>query len=138
MSQFQKKVDVVRTERVAQGVVRIILSAPEIAATARPGQFVMVGIGDNRDPLLRRPFSIHHASSEGLLQILFKVVGRGTELLSHCKVGEQLSILGPLGNGFSLGDPGKACLIGGGMGIAPSTFLRIVLFSKPLLVTVPV
>ncbi len=137
MSQFQKKVDIVRTELIARGVVRITLSAPEIAAAARPGQFIMVGIGDNKDPLLRRPFSIHHASSEGLLQILFKVVGRGTELLSLCRVGEQLSLLGPLGNGFSLGDPGKACLVGGGMGIAPLYFLAYRFIQQASFSTVP-
>lgn len=123
MSQFQKKVDVVRTEVVARDVIRLTLMAPEIVAAARPGQFVMVQIAENKDPLLRRPFSIHQASSEGLLQILFKVVGRGTELLAQCRVGEQVSLLGPLGHGFIMGDPGKACLVGGGMGIAPIFFL---------------
>ncbi len=97
--------------------------APDIAPAAQPGQFVMVRIGDNNDPLLRRPLSIHHATRDGLLQLLFKVVGRGTELLAHLKVGEKLSVLGPLGNGFSMGDPRKACLVGGGLGIAPLYFL---------------
>ena len=123
MSQFQKKVELVRSEVIARDVVRLTFNAPEIAAAAIPGQFVMVQIGSGKDPLLRRPFSVHQTSSEGTLQILFKVVGRGTELLAQCRVGEQLSLLGPLGKGFVLGESGKACLVGGGMGIAPMLFL---------------
>jgi dihydroorotate dehydrogenase electron transfer subunit len=123
MSQFQKKVELVRSEVIARDVVRLTFNAPEIATVALPGQFVMVQIGTGQDPLLRRPFSIHQTSREGTLQILFKVVGRGTELLAQCRVGEQLSLLGPLGKGFVLSEPGKACLVGGGMGIAPMLFL---------------
>ncbi len=123
MSQFQKKVELVRSEVIARDVVRLTLNAPEIAAAAMPGQFVMIQTAPGKDPLLRRPFSIHQTSSEGHLQILFKVVGRGTELLAHAKVGEQLSLIGPLGKGFVLGGPGNACLVGGGMGIAPMLFL---------------
>ncbi len=123
MSQFQKKVELVRSEVIARDVVRLTFNALEIATAALPGQFVMIQIGSGKDPLLRRPFSIHQTSSEGYLQILFKVVGRGTELLAQYRVGEQLSLLGPLGKGFVLGEPSKACLVGGGMGIAPMLFL---------------
>lgn len=123
MSQFQKKVELVRSEVIARDVVRLTLNAPEIAAAAIPGQFVMIQTAPGKDPLLRRPFSIHQTSSEGYLQILFKIVGRGTQLLAQCRVGEQLSLLGPLGKGFALCEPDKACLVGGGMGIAPMLFL---------------
>lgn len=123
MTQFQEKVEIVQTEVLAKDVVRLTLQTQQIAASAEPGQFVMVQIAPGKDPLLRRPFSIHQCSGTGLLQILFKIVGRGTELLARCRVGEQLSLLGPLGKGFQPGEPGKACLVGGGMGIAPMLFL---------------
>ncbi|MBA3006617.1 MAG: dihydroorotate dehydrogenase electron transfer subunit [Proteobacteria bacterium] len=123
MSQIQQKVELIQSEVIAAGTVRLTLNAPDIAAAAVPGQFVMVQTAQGLDPLLRRPFSIHQINSEGLLQILFKVVGRGTERLAQCRTGEQLSILGPLGNGFNLGESGNACLVGGGMGIAPLLFL---------------
>ncbi len=123
MSQFQQNVELIQSEVVAAGIVRLTLNAPDIAAAAVPGQFVMVQTAPGLDPLLRRPFSIHQVSSEGLLQILFKVVGRGTERLAQCRAGEQLSLLGPLGNGFVLGESCNACLVGGGMGIAPMLFL---------------
>ncbi|MDD3814495.1 MAG: dihydroorotate dehydrogenase electron transfer subunit [Desulfocapsaceae bacterium] len=123
MSQFQQKVELIQSEVIAAGIVRLTLSAPDIAAAAVPGQFVMVQTAPGLDPLLRRPFSIHQVSSDGFLQILFKVVGRGTERLAQCRAGEHLSLLGPLGNGFALGESAHACLVGGGMGIAPMLFL---------------
>jgi dihydroorotate dehydrogenase electron transfer subunit len=123
MSQIQQKVELIQSEVIAAGIVRLTLNAQDIAAAAVPGQFVMVQTAPGLDPLLRRPFSIHQVSSEGFLQILFKVVGRGTERLAQGRAGEHLSILGPLGNGFNLGESGKACLVGGGMGIAPLLFL---------------
>lgn len=123
MAQFQQKVEVVHSEVIAREVIRLTVNAPEIAASAIPGQFVMVQISQGRDPLLRRPFSIHQVSSDGFLQILFKVVGRGTKILAQYRVGESLSLLGPLGKGFDPGEPGAACIVGGGMGIAPLLFL---------------
>jgi dihydroorotate dehydrogenase electron transfer subunit len=123
MSQFQQKVELIQVEGIARDVVRLTFHAPDIVAAASPGQFVMVQVAPGRDPLLRRPFSIHQTSSAGTLQILFKVVGRGTKLLAERRAGEQLALLGPLGKGFNLGDPGMACLIGGGIGIAPLLFL---------------
>lgn len=131
MSQIQKKVELIQSEVIARDVVRLTFNAPEIAAAAMPGQFVMVQIGAGQDPLLRRPFSIHQISSEGLLQILFKVVGRGTKLLAQCRVGEELSLIGPLGKGFVLGETGEACLVGGGMGIAPMLFLASRFLQQP-------
>ncbi len=55
-----------------------------------------------KDPLLRRPFSIHQTSANGQLQIYFKVVGRGTDMLARVKAGEIVSIFGPLGRGFQI------------------------------------
>ncbi|MBU0665145.1 MAG: dihydroorotate dehydrogenase electron transfer subunit [Proteobacteria bacterium] len=130
MSQFQQNVELIQSEVIAAGIVRMTLNAPDIAAAAIPGQFVMVQTAPGLDPLLRRPFSIHQVSSEGFLQILFKVVGRGTERLAQCRAGEQLSLLGPLGNGFVLGESDHACLVGGGMGIAPMLFLASRLLQK--------
>jgi dihydroorotate dehydrogenase electron transfer subunit len=123
MSQFQQNVELIQVEGIARDVVRLTFHASDIVAAASPGQFVMVQVAPGRDPLLRRPFSIHQTSSAGTLQILFKVVGRGTKLLAERRAGEKLSLLGPLGKGFTLGDPAMACLIGGGMGIAPLLFL---------------
>ena len=123
MVEFQEKSDILRTEQLTEGIFRLTLNAPRIAAAARPGQFVMASCGPSLDPLLRRPFSIHQVSRDGQVQILFKVVGRGTDLLARTRPGENLSLLGPLGRGFSLQTDGAICLVGGGMGIAPLLFL---------------
>jgi dihydroorotate dehydrogenase electron transfer subunit len=101
------------------------LEAPDLAAEARPGQFLMVRVGETLDPLLRRPISLH-AREGGALEIFFQVAGRGTALLARKKEGETLDILGPLGRGFDLAADfrgRRAVLVGGGRGIAPLFFL---------------
>ena len=118
--------EVVASEQLCDDIFRITLMAPHIAREARPGQFVMVQTAPGMDPLLRRPFSIHQVNAAGQLQILFKVVGRGTRLLAGMRPEDRLSVLGPLGRGFDLSGPegGEGfCLVGGGMGIAPLLFL---------------
>jgi dihydroorotate dehydrogenase electron transfer subunit len=85
----------------------------------RPGQFAMLGLDPDRthrDPLLPRPMAVYRVV-EGLLEFRFKVVGRGTKLLSQAARGAELSLLGPLGNGFPAPRPGD-WLVGGGTGIA--------------------
>ncbi len=139
MSQFQKKSYISRLEYLSPDIVRITLDSPEIARIAQPGQFVMVKTGNGKDPLLRRPFSISQVSNDRYFQILFKVVGRGTSLLAHCREGENLSVLGPLGSGFQVDCTGSHCLVGGGIGIAPLLFLakqlsRICTGNPPLVV----
>ena len=103
--------------------MRLTLAAPQIAAAAKAGQFVMIRTSRGRDPLLGRPFSIHQADSGGHIQIYFRVVGKGTELLTHVRVGEELMVFGPLGRGFSIPKDAPVCLVGGGLGIAPMLFL---------------
>lgn len=123
MSIFQKKTRVEQLEQLSSDNYLLTLDAPQITCGAKPGQFVMLGVGQGKDPLLRRPFSINRIGSNGRLRILFKVVGRGTRILSHSVRGDILPILGPLGNGFSIDSHKPACLVGGGMGIAPILFL---------------
>lgn len=123
MPQYQEKTIVSRVERLSGDNMRLTLKAPDIAAAARPGQFVMIRAAAGHDPLLRRPFSIHQTDASGQIQIYFKVVGKGTELLAHARVGEELSVFGPLGKGFTIPESAPVCIIGGGLGIAPMLFL---------------
>ena len=126
MPEFQEKTVLVRREAICANIVRLTLQAPLISAHALPGQFIMLRIGDASDPLLRRPFSIHQVLADSTVQLLFKIVGRGTDMLARCQVGETLDCLGPLGRGFSWASAGaghRFCLVGGGMGIAPLYFL---------------
>ncbi len=123
MSQHQEKARIIRFEQLSEFNVRITLEAPLIAASAKAGQFVMIRTGRGKDPLLRRPFSLHQSSSSGHIQIYFRNVGRGTSILAHAKVGEVLDVFGPLGRGFRVDEQKHACLVGGGLGIAPMLFL---------------
>jgi dihydroorotate dehydrogenase electron transfer subunit len=123
MSQHQEKARIIRFEQLLELNVRITLDAPLIAGAAAAGQFVMIRAGTGKDPLLRRPFSLHQASSNGHIQIYFRNVGRGTNILAHARTGEILDVFGPLGRGFRIQDEKPACLVGGGLGIAPLLFL---------------
>jgi dihydroorotate dehydrogenase electron transfer subunit len=100
----------------------VCLEAPEIAAEARPGQFVMISCGP--DTMLRRPLSIHHIDVTLRVSFLFVVTGKGTTWLSHQNTADELTVLGPLGNGFNIEHSSKEILLlAGGIGIAPLTFL---------------
>jgi len=123
MSQYQENATIIRLEQLTGENVRLTLQSEKIAEIAKPGQFVMIKTATGKDPILRRPFSIHQTSKNGRIQILFKVTGRGTGLLAHSRVGETLSVFGPLGHGFDIKADKPACLVGGGMGIAPMLFL---------------
>lgn len=123
MSQYQENATIIRYERLSDDNIRLTLQAEDIAAAARPGQFVMIRTGESKDPMLRRPFSIHQTSAGGRIQIYFKILGRGTELLARYREGEKVSVFGPLGRGYTIREDRPACLVGGGMGIAPMLFL---------------
>ncbi len=103
------------------------LAAPAIARSASAGQFVTIMLKGDSGPLLRRPFSIHRVEGANI-EILYEVVGKGTEILSEKKAGESLDLIGPLGNGFDLSSQvlklsGSQILVAGGMGVAPLLFL---------------
>jgi dihydroorotate dehydrogenase electron transfer subunit len=123
MPEFQQNCIVTAIEQLAPDVFRLAMHAPLVAGAAHPGQFVMVRVANGFDPLLRRPFSIHQQFSDGTLMLLFKVIGQGTHILSGLSDGDNLDIIGPLGRGFDLTCKEPVCLIGGGMGIAPLSFL---------------
>ncbi len=99
------------------------LDCPSLASQTQPGQFVMVRCGDGEEFQLRRPFSIHQLDGKRLA-LLFNVVGRGTHWLSQRQAGNNLDLLGPLGNGYEI-HPGSQnlLLVAGGIGIAPLVFL---------------
>jgi len=87
-----------------------------------PGQFAMVSGWPGNDPLLPRPLAVFRSGGrrgEGKIEFVYKVVGRGTALLSGLHPGEPLSITIPLGRGFDLGQAGRTYwLLGGGVGFS--------------------
>jgi len=98
------------------------LHAPKTAAHAQPGQFVHLRVSHER--ALRRPISIMLADPEkDTIDLLYKVTGEGTRLLSERQIGEAIRLLGPIGQAFDLTDNDKRyILIGGGVGIPPMIF----------------
>jgi dihydroorotate dehydrogenase electron transfer subunit len=93
---------------------------------AHPGQFVMLRVSENMDPLLARPFGISSLPSRSSLELIYRVVGKGTSLLTQRKEGTSLNILGPIGNGFPLPERGTTpVLIAGGSGFPPLHFLSL-------------
>ena len=99
------------------------LRSPELAATTKPGQFVMIKVRPGFDPLLRRPFSVCGVE-EDCFMVLYRVVGKGTEIMTTIQPGENLPVLGPLGKGFSAPDKDALpVLVAGGIGVAPLFFL---------------
>ncbi len=117
-----KETEILNKSKLAPEVYYLELSAPELAERAQPGQFLHLKCGrEGYDPLLRRPLSIFSIDvSRGTLGLLFRIRGRGTELLASRKPGEKLEVLGPAGRGFKLKDQDKRLLVvAGGMGVAP-------------------
>lgn len=133
-SRMQFNSMVISNFEVSPGFFRIRLAAPEEISGALPGQFVMVKVRDSIDPLLRRPFGIFDVGvteseypgggSGRFLELLYKVVGKGTGILANLHHGDHLDILGPLGRGFKTDFSGsEKILVGGGVGLAPLYYL---------------
>ncbi|MGE5301487.1 MAG: dihydroorotate dehydrogenase electron transfer subunit [Acidobacteriota bacterium] len=94
-----------------------------------PGQFYMLEVSRGMDPLLKRAFSLFRRTPEGI-QILFRIKGKGTSSLRDMKEGTEITMLGPLGNGYRLpSDRESPLVIAGGIGIA-SVFSLVEKISK--------
>ena len=80
------------------------------------GQFFMLEPAKGYDPLLKRPFSVFR-HSDGILQFLYRIRGKGTRCISEFCKGDVLQLLGPLGNSYPL-PSGDFIVLAGGIGIA--------------------
>ena len=109
---------VVSQEALTDDICSMWIQADEIAKAAKPGQFISVYTKD-KSKVLPRPISLCEIDKEqGRLRIVYRVVGAGTKEFSAYQAGDDIEIMGPLGNGFPLKEK-KAFLIGGGIGIPP-------------------
>ena len=137
MSVVQETAKVVSNKPVADGLLIIRLHSPQIAAQCQPAQFVHVRCGDGIDPLLLRPFSMLTVDRQaGTLDILYQVVGRGTEILKNRRAGEEILQLGPLGKTFTTPpNQGNLLMVGGGIGTAPLVFLAEMMIPRGHTVT---
>ncbi len=101
----------------------------EFIGEIKPGQFFMLKTLDNSF-LLPRPISVNDVN-EKTVTFIYRTVGMGTTKISSMKIGEQLQLFGPLGNGFEINNlKEKVAIIGGGIGIAPLLYLTKLLNKK--------
>ena len=114
----QRLFEIQSNEQIAKSVYRMQLCGD--TAGILPGQFVNIRV---QGQFLRRPISVCNIA-DGILTIIYKVVGVGTEAMSHLPIGTKLDILTVLGNGYDLSKAGDApLLVGGGIGVPPMYML---------------
>lgn len=110
----QGKYTILKNEALTAQVWRMELAGD--AEGIRPGQFVDIRLPEL---FLRRPISVCNAE-DGVLTIIYKVVGKGTDLMRTLTAGTELDLLTCLGNGYDLSQAGeKPLLLGGGVGVPP-------------------
>lgn len=121
MGRRNRKLDIaaqlIEKEEILPGIYRMCFETGEgFVPSAVPGTFVQIEVSPGPFPVTRRPFTISRISGSSI-EIIFEVVGTGTELLASAEKGRSLRILGPLGHGYDL-KTGGWLLIGGGLGAA--------------------
>jgi dihydroorotate dehydrogenase electron transfer subunit len=125
------RASVIFNYRLSPSYLHLGLAAPGFPPVFRAGEFVMLRPAWGEDPLLPRAFSIYRVSGDGprpgsaagpapLVEILYKVLGKGTQCLSRLRPGDEVEILGPLGNAFRTpAGITTAVLVAGGIGVPP-------------------
>ena len=119
---FLKDLKVKSNVEISKDNYLMTFSSKEIAENSKIGQFLEIKLKDGKGSLLRKPISINNVN-EDEITILYKVVGKGTKAMSECKDGEEISVLGPLGNGFPEIEDKELLLVAGGIGYGPFTYI---------------
>lgn len=120
--------EVLKNDKLKENIFLLTFEDKRLAEQTLPGQFVHIKIKNSDALLLRRPFSVHYVK-ENVIYVVYKVIGRGTKILSEYKHDDEIDVLGPLGNSFELTRADKTVLyknvllVAGGMGIAPLYFV---------------
>ncbi|HGY0989911.1 TPA: dihydroorotate dehydrogenase electron transfer subunit [Enterococcus faecalis] len=122
MQRKQEMMTIVAQKQLAPRIYQLDLQGELVKEMTRPGQFVHIKV-PRADLLLRRPISINQIDhSNETCRLIYRVEGAGTEVFATMKAGEQLDILGPLGNGFDITTVAAGqtvFIVGGGIGIPP-------------------
>lgn len=117
MKYDSKPCKLLSAKALTKDVFDFVLSAPELAAVAQPGQFAQIRLPGHT---LRRPISICGIDkTAGTLRFVFQIRGEGTAELAQFQPGSQIEILAPLGNGFPVDRQKRTLLVGGGIGVPP-------------------
>jgi dihydroorotate dehydrogenase electron transfer subunit len=114
---------IVSQREIAEDIFELTVKSTLVDEMVTPGQFVHIRVSKSPVPLLRRPISISCIDKEASeFTMIYRKEGQGTSLLSEMKSGQEIDILGPLGNGFPVDEmqAGEtALLVGGGIGVPP-------------------
>ena len=139
---YFQQAEIIAHEQIAEATWRVRVDCPNLAMTSRPGQFAMVRVKDRSDPLLARPLAVYDVFNQHqapdhwqptplapdngdakpkFVDFIYAVAGKFTTTLTSLRPGDDLSLWGPLGNGFQLPATKHLVLIAGGIGqTAPS------------------
>lgn len=120
---------------IAEDTWRLTVEAPELARRTVPGQFFMVRIAGQNDPLIGRALAMYdmHRDKSGqptAVSVVYTVKGKFTQALSQCVAGDRVEIWGPLGNGFSTQPTDHLILVAGGVGQTPMLTLAAAALGK--------
>jgi dihydroorotate dehydrogenase electron transfer subunit len=120
----QRDVEIISNKRVG-AYHHMVFAAGEMAAAARPGNFVAISVGgSNSSMILRRAFAIYRASDRGqyggTIELVVAPHGQGSRWLTSLQIHDRVNMVGPLGTHFGIpAEPVSALLVGGGYGSAP-------------------
>lgn len=135
----QLVVPVLAIKKIAKDTYQLDLELePSFLERIKPGQFIHIRVNQGSEFMLRRPISVADVDlALNKLTVIFKVFGRGTDVLTHIKADELIDLLIPCGNGYPIEsiDMKHALLIGGGVGVPPLYYLAKSLVEKGISVT---
>lgn len=115
--------EVLDNERLRNRFYLLRVIAPSVAETCRPGQFVMLRSPAAGWPYLNRPFSVYDSDGDSIVEIVYKVVGKATALMSAMTGGDEVDLIGPLGTAFSpIEGISHMIAVAGGIGLPPLGF----------------
>ena len=120
MALFNETARILENVQVGPRLHLMVLKSPEIACSIEPGQFVHMKVPRMEAHILRRPFSVYaRDAEEGTLDVLYQVVGFGTDHMTSLAPGEECELIGPVGATWNPPATGRCLLVGGGVGAAP-------------------
>ena len=92
--------ELVIKEQLKPDIFKFGVKVGDIAKEILPGQFIEIQISEDYEPFLRRPISVYNLEKErGILEFIFRIGGKGTNILAKKEVGDKINIIGPLGHG---------------------------------------
>ena len=135
MKKYILDLKVVENRRIHELYTLLVLSTSDgsVLPEMLPGQFVQVAVDGSKNTFLRRPISINNVDRENNnLWLLVRNAGEGTRALMALKAGDNLNVVLPLGNSFSMpaSVEDKVLLAGGGVGVAPMLYWGAYLKAK--------